>query len=268
MKSLAERFWPKVRRTATCWLWTAAVYPKTGAGAFSIGQRKIRPAHRVAWELERGPIPAGATLRNTCGRLCVRPEHHVLVLPVQRTLSATEARQAADLYREHAGELRKHLQARGLSAEDAEDVIHDVFARAKEHLRHLRSGASMRAFLCLKARGAMWQLRQSRKRELLVAPKTETVDGTYEEHQEPDCAPGPDEVLEMRGRADAVERVLAQLTPQRRRALEAFEVEHRTQADVARELGISETSVRTLVWGARTRFDELALLEPALQDVA
>lgn len=77
MTSLAGRFWAKVRTGDGCWLWTGALdnggYGKIGAG----GDRgRTLCAHRVAWELARGPIPDGLEIDHTCHvRRCVRPDH-------------------------------------------------------------------------------------------------------------------------------------------------------------------------------------------------
>jgi hypothetical protein len=76
-----ERFWRKVNKTETCWLWTAAK-DRHGYGRFSVNQqRRAELAHRVAWELLRGPIPNGMSLDHDnpiygCANpSCVRPDH-------------------------------------------------------------------------------------------------------------------------------------------------------------------------------------------------
>lgn len=79
MKALpvADRFWSKVHKTDTCWLWTG--YQSAGTGYGRIQAHRIRtslPAHRVAYELMVGPVPAGAELDHLCGvRHCVNPHH-------------------------------------------------------------------------------------------------------------------------------------------------------------------------------------------------
>lgn len=71
---LAERFWAKVEKTDSCWVWTAATYPN-GYGEFGIEGRTCL-VHRVAWELLVGPIPDGLDLDHLCrNRLCVNPDH-------------------------------------------------------------------------------------------------------------------------------------------------------------------------------------------------
>lgn len=76
VKSLQERFWAKVEKTATCWIWTGST--TYGYGAISIGGRAGRPhaAHRVSYEMANGPIPAGMDIDHKChNRVCVNPGH-------------------------------------------------------------------------------------------------------------------------------------------------------------------------------------------------
>lgn len=72
---LADRFWPKVRKSEGCWLWTGWL-DKDGYGQIAIGGaggRSIR-THRVAWFLIKGYWPA--YLCHTCDvRNCVNPAH-------------------------------------------------------------------------------------------------------------------------------------------------------------------------------------------------
>lgn len=72
-----ERFWDKVmpEPNSGCWLWTGALY-FNGYGAFGIEGRKVRRAHRLAYEALRGPIPEGLHLDHKCRvRCCVNPDH-------------------------------------------------------------------------------------------------------------------------------------------------------------------------------------------------
>lgn len=76
VKSLppGERFMAKVRKLAECWEWTAR---KTADGYGSFGlDGDVINAHRAAWILFRGPIPAGQQIDHMChNRACVNPEH-------------------------------------------------------------------------------------------------------------------------------------------------------------------------------------------------
>jgi hypothetical protein len=82
MISLSEetqnRFWRKVCKGESCWLWTAAK-ANTGYGAFGFrrnGRTMTMKAHRVAYELCVGPIPEGMILLHKCDvAACVNPDH-------------------------------------------------------------------------------------------------------------------------------------------------------------------------------------------------
>jgi hypothetical protein len=78
---LAERFWAKVEKSETCWLWRGPV-GKNGYGSTCVNYRHIG-AHRLAWELARGPITPATCVCHTCDTpLCVNPSH--LFLGTQR----------------------------------------------------------------------------------------------------------------------------------------------------------------------------------------
>jgi len=65
-----ERFWPKVDKTDSCWLWTAS-------GNKGYGRFTTKEAHVFSWELVNGPVPAGKEIdhRKTCPKRCVNPAH-------------------------------------------------------------------------------------------------------------------------------------------------------------------------------------------------
>jgi hypothetical protein len=64
----------KVRKSDGCWRWDAGFTPE-GYGKFWLDGR-TRLAHRLIYELERGPIPDGLVIDHLCrNRGCVNPEH-------------------------------------------------------------------------------------------------------------------------------------------------------------------------------------------------
>jgi len=73
--TLEQRFLQKVTKLPTgCWLWTGTVHGK-GYGHFKLSN-KVAKAHRVAWELYIGDIPAGLMVLHGCDvTACVNPEH-------------------------------------------------------------------------------------------------------------------------------------------------------------------------------------------------
>lgn len=71
-----ERFWAKVARSSDdgCWEWTAAKHPR-GYGKFGLDGAWVL-AHRVAYELLVGPIPADLVIDHVCENAsCVNPAH-------------------------------------------------------------------------------------------------------------------------------------------------------------------------------------------------
>lgn len=57
-----------------CYLWLAAVSSE-GYGLLSVGDR-LRPAHLIAYELAKGPVPEGLELDHLCRvRSCINPNH-------------------------------------------------------------------------------------------------------------------------------------------------------------------------------------------------
>jgi hypothetical protein len=84
-----ERFWQKVKKTDSCWLWTAASDRK-GYGKFSVGgshtaegtrRNSMVAAHRFSFELANGAIPNHDSFHGYCvlhrcdNPACVRPDH-------------------------------------------------------------------------------------------------------------------------------------------------------------------------------------------------
>lgn len=77
-EEVQERFWSKVDTEGECWLWRATVRSSDGIGVFGL-DKKILYAHRVAYVIAFGALPAGFEVRRSCmNQLCVRPSHLVL----------------------------------------------------------------------------------------------------------------------------------------------------------------------------------------------
>lgn len=73
--SIEERFWGKVNKTDTCWLWVGSEHSDYHYGIFWINQQPFR-AHVYSWYLTHGNIPPNKDVLHKCNvRLCVNPEH-------------------------------------------------------------------------------------------------------------------------------------------------------------------------------------------------
>ncbi len=74
LRTAEERFWSRVERSETCWIWRGAT-ATNGYGRFVAGNVH-HPVHRFAWQAIRGDLPAGSQLDHRCHqRLCVNPDH-------------------------------------------------------------------------------------------------------------------------------------------------------------------------------------------------
>ena len=80
-----------------CWLWDGT-QTTAGYGVFKVSQ-KMHYAHRVSYELSKGPIIAPLEIDHLCRvRCCVNPDHLELVTPgenVRRGISAEVNRRRA-----------------------------------------------------------------------------------------------------------------------------------------------------------------------------
>lgn len=73
-KSRIARFWNRVVKTDTCWIWIGA-HTVSGYGTV-IRNKKTIYAHRVSYEMAFGPIPKGLEIDHLCNTpACIRPDH-------------------------------------------------------------------------------------------------------------------------------------------------------------------------------------------------
>ena len=96
-----DRFWAKVEPEpmSGCWLWIGAS-DRRGYGRFW-GDGHCKLPHRLAWEMERGPIPAGMDLDHLCRMPpCVNP-NHLRIATRQENLLAGEGFPAQEAKRTH-----------------------------------------------------------------------------------------------------------------------------------------------------------------------
>lgn len=87
-----ERFWSKVNKTASCWLWTGSLYSAKGYGQFCVKHRSVL-AHRYSYQLVHGEIPNGMHIdhvktRGCTSKACVNPDHLESVSPRENTIRA------------------------------------------------------------------------------------------------------------------------------------------------------------------------------------
>jgi hypothetical protein len=90
-ESTQARFWAKVQKTETCWLWTASL--SGGYGNLRLGEKTVK-AHRLSWELHVGEIPDGLCVCHNCpggdNPKCVNPTHLFLGTKKDNTRDAVK----------------------------------------------------------------------------------------------------------------------------------------------------------------------------------
>ncbi|HJT99697.1 MAG TPA: HNH endonuclease signature motif containing protein [Actinomycetes bacterium] len=122
LPTAADRFWKKVNREGPvpehrpelgpCWLWTGAT-ALSGYGRFTLGgaHGPIVQAHRFAYELLVGPIPAGLELDHLCAMPpCVNPAHAEPVTGAENN-RRSRSRSAENLRKTHCPQGHPYDQA-------------------------------------------------------------------------------------------------------------------------------------------------------------
>lgn len=143
---IESRFWAKVDKTASCWLWTGAT--SRGYGSLADGNGSAIRAHRMSWVMANGPIPEGMHVLHRCDTPpCVNPDH--LFLGTDATNVADRVAKGRSARLSGSAHPRARLSPRdvdGIRAarEDGASlaVIGRRFGVSKQHIARITSGAS------------------------------------------------------------------------------------------------------------------------------
>lgn len=115
LPTFAQRFWAKSTSVNGCWVWTGGKQSNGYGSSWNPRLRRPDTAHRVAWELTHGPVPAGKEVRHRCDNPpCCRPDHlelgshadNMRDTVVRRRAAAGERQGSAKLTDEIVSEMR------------------------------------------------------------------------------------------------------------------------------------------------------------------
>lgn len=146
-KPLKDRLEAKVDRSAGpmgCHLWQAAT--KKGYGQIMVwvsGRKRMKQAHRVAYELKHGAVPKHLDVCHRCDvRRCVNVRHLFVGTRKQNIRDALDKGRMSGGCKRHTGVLRAHLSAiRGrLKAGEASASVARSFGVTTTAVSHLRVG--------------------------------------------------------------------------------------------------------------------------------
>lgn len=150
-----EAFWKKVQKTDQCWLWGGGRH-SAGYGTTSFHGGK-QYAHRVAYELLVGKIPAGLQIDHfrmnegprhaPCSRLCVNPAHLEVVTQKENILRGnwTAARNARKTHCPQGHEYDEVNTFRRRGGRECRTCHRDAERIAKRERRHERFPKATRA---------------------------------------------------------------------------------------------------------------------------
>lgn len=161
MSNLPKRFWDKVKKTETCWVWTAGKNT-SGYGVFSLNGKSLL-SHRLAWEDKDGSIPTGLVIDHICrNRVCCNPKHLRVVTPKVNALENSFGESA-------------------INASKTECTRGHTFSYLNTHVRPDNAGRECRA--CHRLRSAKHQQTQTRKDYMKQYRQTQSYKDYQKDYQ-------------------------------------------------------------------------------------
>jgi RNA polymerase sigma-70 factor (ECF subfamily) len=153
--------------------------------------------------------------------------------------------------------LYRAARGMGVAAEDAEDVVHDVFVTFITSLDRFEGRAQLSTWLF----GILHHKVQERRRVRVRAELHDPIDAIFEAQfddagswRQPPVA--PDRSVGVREAAAAIGHCLEGLSPSQRDVFQLRDVEGLSAADVSKILGQTVTHVGVLLYRARLRLRE------------
>ncbi len=178
-------------------------------------------------------------------------------------MAAQQDQRISDAIRRERERLRSFIRRRVRDAQDAEDVLQDVFAELVEAERLMRPVDEIGAWLYRVARNRITDLFRKKRPESFsdTAPVGENGERLRLEDLLPSPEAGPDALYARQVLLEELEAAIEELPEEQREVFVAHELEGRSFKEMAAETGVS---INTLL--SRKRYAVLHLRE-RLQDI-
>lgn len=170
-----------------------------------------------------------------------------------RRLREHRADALAAVVQAHARGMYRAARAMGVTAEDAEDVVQDVFVRFLESLDRFAGRSQLRTWLWGILRNRLHEYWRERKREQPLSEGDEAED-RFDAHGRWRRPPGDlHRLLESEMAGAAIRNCLQDLGPEQREVFVLREIEARETRDISTLLGVTANYCGVLIYRARMR---------------
>lgn len=154
-----------------------------------------------------------------------------------------------ELYDAHFDFVFRVARRLGIPADDAEDVVHDVFVVAHRRLDQFREGRMSTWLYRITANIVSDRHRSRRVRDSLDIVRTWFWGATV---------PTPEDIADKRSNGRAIERILGRMSPKKREVFALFELDGLSGEEIAEHVGCPVGTVWTRLHHARRDFVRLA----------
>lgn len=149
-RSLRDRFEDKIayEPTSGCWLWAGSLSHNGYPHLATEGDKPVR-AHRLSYEMYRGPIPDGMMVMHHCDtRQCVNPDHLTVGVAADNT---------ADMIRKQRGKAKVHLGEAHGRAKVTDEIVRHIRRREMTTRDYMRVYGLSQVTVDMIKRRASWK---------------------------------------------------------------------------------------------------------------
>jgi RNA polymerase sigma-70 factor (ECF subfamily) len=189
----------------------------------------------ASWPMEKEPLPHDSLADDELVRLCQRGDNPAF---------------AALMKRHHAAAMKLALSI-VRDKQDAEDEVQNAFWKAYEHIRQFQHDSKFSTWLTrIVVNQCLMRLRQAKRARFQYIDETVLGDEVVTLDLE-DRTPDPEGALGRREIGEVLRQEIRRIPPLLRHVFLMREVEQRSMAEVAAELGISVAAAKSRLLRAR-----------------